>query len=266
MSYYRPIGADGAAGAASTAAQTAQSPITGVFNWLTGSGTTGTELDKRPAGSIDLLKLWIGMKHDLAKKFGIYQYPDGRPVTIEGRWQPQLNHGQVVDLFKYWTKVGDIMREKLFSAGKGSRTGVIIKAGYDFLGAKADWDNWVNRKYDNVNGYKNKFLFAPATDRAMQVLARYVRDLDNGMWAGYNIESEVERMRAALPAWLRPIYDVAVAIGTALDKGACQAPIVKDICDAVDTSAKILKWMIFGTVAVGGFWAVSKMKKRESHA
>jgi hypothetical protein len=230
--------------------------------WDGGSGSSGTTADKG-AGRPDIIKLWVGSKMELAQKYGVYKYADGKTVYIDGRAQPQLNFGQVTDLFASWGKIGGQLAQKVMAAGK-SISG-INKATANFLVRKADWTNWVIDKYEQTNGYQGRYLFMPATDKAMEILANYVVELDTGMWSGYNIEADWERMRDALPSWLRPIFDVGFNVGKAWDKGACSAAIVKDICDASSFTLKILKWGAIATVGAVALWGISVATKKRTH-
>lgn len=245
-------------------------PQSGFWDWLGGgSGETGTVADKTPANAPDLIKLWAGMKRNLADRFGIYRFADGSPVVVWGRMQPQLTYEQGSEIAKFWTDLGTKISADLASQGKLSN--MFLKARATWA---ADWADWI--LYANSfevdgrttpNGYLGKYMFFASTDKLMEAIANYVVGMSSGIWSGYNIESIYDRAMSVMPFLLKPVFAAGWATAHVADvgiKGVCDAGVVRDICNAASGTMQIMKWLLIGSAVFGGVYLISKARGQHS--
>lgn len=222
----------------------------GFFNWLWGgSGSSGTTASKTPGKSTDFQKLKMIWKQQLIDKLGPY------PQAVLGQVYPLTDIKQAEQIALFWAQLGietqaDVPQQGKSSSSRWQEALPKVKDAYDcFQSAHGVWFNQALRANDYVvpKGGGAITVLQPTNAKALwDILSTYVVELDNAVWAGFNIETPSERALWAIKDSVpKVIRDVA---GGALD-------ILK-------FGFNLTKVAMVGALALGGYWLFTKVRKQ----
>jgi hypothetical protein len=229
-----------------------------------------TALDKTPGGAIDIVKLWSAMKLQMQKSWGVYSNPDGSPIVMGGKVTSIMNYKDATTLLSFWSKYSSSVLDAMSKSKLN--TSSIITASKRFQDKRIAWTTKALSFTTTVNGvevqtpntYLGKYMPLVLSREAIDLLDGFVISLSAARWAGYNIETEYQRMHWALDhttggSFLKPVLWGAAATSGIVKGLPGFLAVMGSGLGALASLWPVLKW---GAVAGGGYYAWKKLKPK----
>jgi hypothetical protein len=218
---------------------------------------------------IDLIRLWIATKGRMFQVQGGYQALNSAGQLVyttapgSSTFQPHITASQAKAWHDSWLAYAKKMRAQLASDGRN--VSVIDKAIADYGFA---WTRYSGEFVDSYSAPSGKrFLSVAAADRFFQITGRFVRDLNSGLWAGYNINTAYQDFKWALDettgGWAIKAFLVAGEKLKEAYDAVKDANIGDKILEAFGTIQDLVKW---GTIAGAAYLGYLVYKKTREPA